>query len=580
MAAVDHTDVTVEDVRARNDIVDVISEFVRLKKAGRSFKGLCPFHKEKTPSFMVNAERQMFHCFGCGVGGDVFSFIMTHEKLEFLEALRYLAERAGMEPPRAKSGARPSENEAIYGANRFAADFYHRHLKSPAGRQALSYLEKRGLVPEMIDLLRVGLAPEGRGELVKAAAGECLDAELLAKAGLLGKGDRGEWYERFRNRVMFPILDVVGHVVGLGGRLLGEGEPKYLNSPETRVFRKGAHLYGLNLSRGEIGREDRALLVEGYLDLAALRQYGIENAVATMGTALAPEAARQLARYTQRVTVVNDGDEAGQKAAVRSAEVLLAQGFRVHVGVLPAGQDPDSFVRSQGAEAFRRLVRDAPGIVGYLFRDAGDYEAQERATRVALGLFSQIEDPIRRTWYIKELAERAGLEESVLQKAASTRSGLPSRARTRTPRRESPRGALQAEHGIIKYLLDAETLDTDVVDRIRGCEFRDAAGREVAVALLEAMDRGERLSASEAVAAVESRAARTLVAAVSFREDIVDEAKQVSDYLACLRRRELRERIAETKSEMREAEQREDGDALRRLQSAYMSLVSELKRSS
>jgi len=376
---------------------------------------------------------------------------------------------------------------------------------------------------------------------------------------------------------MFPIQDVAGHVVGLGGRVLGEAEPKYLNSPETRVFRKGAHLYGLNWARGEIAREDRALLVEGYLDLVALKQYGIENVAATMGTALASEAAGRLARYSRRVTLINDGDEAGRKAAVRSAEVLLTAGFRVHVAMLPAGQDPDSFVRSRGAEAFRQVVREAPGVVNFLFRDAGDYESQERATRVALGLFSQIEDPIRRTWYVKELAERAGIEETILQRAAASKRSLPSRTRAAVPRRESRNGALQAEEGILKHLLDAESLEPEVLERIRGCEFRAAASREVAGVLLESLDRGERLSASEVVSKVESRAARALVAALSFREDIVDEAKQVRDYLACLRRRELKDRIAEMKGEMREAEQRGDADTLRQLQAGYLDLVSELK---
>ncbi len=578
MEAVDRREVSVEDVRARNDIVDVISEFVRLKKAGRSFKGLCPFHKEKTPSFMVNPERQMFHCFGCGVGGDVFSFIMSHEKLEFLEALRYLAERAGMPLPRAGKSGRSSENEAIFEANRFAVEFYHQNLGSASGRRALSYLKERGLTPEMIDFFRIGLAPGGRGELLKAAEAEGLKPEILAKAGLLGQGERGDWYERFRNRIMFPIQDISGHMIGLGGRILGDGEPKYLNSPETRVFRKGAHLYGLHWARGDIARGDRALIVEGYLDLVALRQFGIENAVATMGTALASEAARRLARYSQRVTVINDGDDAGRKAAVRSAEVLLASGFRVHVAVLPAGEDPDSFVRSRGAEAFRKLVRDAPGIVNFLFRDAGDYESRERATRAVLGLFAGIEDPIRRTWYVKELAERAGLEEAILQRAAASKRGLPSRVREPTPRRESPDGAVQAEQGIVKYLLDAETLEPEVVERIRNCELRDAASREVADTLLEALDGEERLSASEAVSRVESRTGRALVAAVSFREDIVDEAKQVRDYLACLRRRELKEKIAEAKNEMREAEQRGDEEALRELQAKYLSLVTELKK--
>ncbi|MCK4547650.1 MAG: DNA primase [Candidatus Eisenbacteria sp.] len=573
---VDSRETTVEDIRARNDIVEVISEFVRLRKAGRSFKGLCPFHKEKTPSFVVNPERQMYHCFGCGVGGDVFSFIMDHEKLDFPEALRYLAERAGLPPPRARAGGQTSKNDPAYRANEFAARFFQEQLKSPAGKQALSYLRKRGLSPEVIALFQIGFAPPGWNDLLNAAAREGLGTEALAMAGLVGKGERG-WYDRFRNRIMFPILEVTGRVVGLGGRVLGDQEPKYLNSPETPVFRKGAHLYGLNWTRGEIGREDRALLVEGYLDLVALKQYGIENVVASMGTALTSEAARRLSRLSKRVTIVNDGDEAGRKAAVRSAEVLLAEGFRVHVAVLPAGTDPDSYVRSSGAEVFRRLVRDAPGIVNFLFREADDYESREKATREVLNLFSRIDDPIRRGWYVKELAERSGLDEKVLQRAAARKTGLPRNTPASGPRKSSADGALQAERGLVKYLLDAEMLEPEVVERIRSCEFRDAASHRLAGVLLDALKEGHRLTATEVVSRLQDRDALALLAAVSLKEDIVDEAKQIRDYLSHLRKRELRERITETKGEMREAERREDEEALRRLQVHYLDLMAEIK---
>ena len=574
---VEQAETTVEDVRARNDIVDVISEFVRLRKAGRSFKGLCPFHKEKTPSFMVNPERQMFHCFGCGVGGDVFSFIMTHEKLEFPEALRYLAERAGLPPPRSRRTQRASQNEPVYRANLFAATFYHERLGSAVGRAALAYLEKRGLNAETIGFFQVGYAPPGRDELLRAARRENLSLDDLTRAGLVGTDGRGNPYDRFRGRIMFPIYDVGGRVVGLGGRVLGDGEPKYLNSPETPVFRKGAQLYGLNWARREIAREERALLVEGYLDLVALRQYGIESAVATMGTALASDAARILARYAGRVTIVNDGDTAGRKAALRSAEVLLASGVRVDVAMMPAGADPDSFVRSEGAEAFRRVVRDALGIVEFLFGGARSYEARERATRLALGMFAGIHDPVRRGWYVKELAERSGLDEGMLQRAAASKKDLPPETVGRAARRESTDGAVRAEQGLVQYLLDAETLDPEVVDGIRSFGFKDPASRQLVVMLLEALEGGGRLSSTELVSEVADPAARALIAELSFREDIVDGPRQARDCLARLRRRDLKDRIAATKGEMRGAEGRGDGDALRRLQATYLELVAQLK---
>lgn len=577
MLVVDRSETTVEDVRARNDIVEVISEFVRLKKSGRNFKGLCPFHKEKTPSFIVSPERQMYHCFGCGSGGDVFSFIMAYEKLEFPEALRYLAERAGVPLPRQRSSGRSSESDLVYRANQFALKFYHEQLGSAAGRPALGYLEGRGLNAETIGFFVIGWAPAGRAELLQAAARE-FRPEELSRAGLVARSERGTWYDRFRSRIVFPINEVGGRVVGFGGRLLGDGEPKYLNSPETPVFQKGTHLYGLNWSRREISREDRALLVEGYLDFVALRQFGIENAVASMGTALSREAARRLARYARRITIVNDGDVAGRKAAVRSADVLLTEGFRVQVALLPAGSDPDSFVRSKGAEAFRRVVREAPGIVDFLFGGSKDYEARERATRVALELFSQIADPIRRGWYVKELAERSGLDEKMLQRAAASRTPLPAEALPPARREAARDGAVQAERGLVKYLLDAETLEPDVIGRIRLCEFRDGPSRRLLEVLLGALGGDRRLSSADVVLEVEDPLARALVAELSLREDVVDEGKQARDYLACLKRRELKERITRTKGEMREAERRMDAEALRRHQTTYLDLVAELKR--
>ncbi len=359
----------VEEVKAATDIVDVVSDYVRLKKAGTNFKGLCPFHNEKTPSFNVNPVMGIFKCFGCGEGGDAISFLMKVEGLGFTETVRMLAEQAGIElPAEGAQDPHSDEKEAILHALRFAARWYYEQLtRTDEGkRRGLAYFESRGLTPETIKKFGLGYAPDQWDGLLKAATAAQIKPETLDKAGLVLPNKNGDGvHDRFRERTMFPILSHVGKVLGFGGRVLPDSAPptgdyvppKYINSPETRVYHKSYVLYGLYQGKQSIRAEEEAILVEGYTDVISLYQAGVKNVVASSGTALTPEQVRMLSRYVKRAVLLFDADSAGSEAALRGINPVLGSDMEVYVVALPKGADPDSFVQQFGGDAFRKYVQ-------------------------------------------------------------------------------------------------------------------------------------------------------------------------------------------------------------------------------
>ncbi|MEO6462302.1 MAG: DNA primase, partial [Candidatus Eisenbacteria bacterium] len=349
---------TIERIREAAGLIELIGTGVALRKVGQTWKGLCPFHQEKTPSFTVNPERQAYHCFGCGAGGDCFRYVMETEKLSFVEAVQALAERFGVALPQ------PAEEEQhgrVYLALEEAATFYRRALEDPeAGRAAREYLAARGLAGATLEAYGVGLAPAGWDQLAQRL-GPRFGAATLQEAGLVIRRERGEGhYDRFRGRVVVPLRLPSGRVVGFGGRGLGDEEPKYLNSPETAVYRKGRFLFGLDRARAAVRARERAVLVEGYFDVLALAQAGVEEAVATCGTALTPEQCRLVRRTAPAILLVFDGDAAGQAAAEKALLPCVQAGLVARVAILPAGEDPDTLVRgTDGRAAFDRVAEEA-----------------------------------------------------------------------------------------------------------------------------------------------------------------------------------------------------------------------------
>lgn len=418
---------TIQAVRDRIDIVDLVGRYVGLKKAGRTFKGLCPFHQEKTPSFVVTPERGTYHCFGCGEGGNAFGFLMRHENLTFPEAVRLLAAEVGVEV--AESGAgEPGVVEAVTRANEIAWAFYREALSGPEGAGARAYLAERGLDPAESERFGIGFAPDRWEALAARLRREGVPPAVGVRAGLLRERERGGVYDLLRGRVVFPIQDVRGRVIGFGGRALAsDQEPKYLNTPESPVFRKREAFYGFPTALAPIREHDRAVVVEGYFDRIALHRAGIQEAIATCGTALAQEHARSLRRRARQVLLLFDGDEAGRKAMLRALEVLLPQGLRVRAAELPGGVDPDDFLREQGEAALRRLVDEAPpalelAIERAVARGIGSPWERADAVEAVLPLVAAVPDPVERGEWARRLALATGVEAPDVEAALRRRS--------------------------------------------------------------------------------------------------------------------------------------------------------------
>jgi DNA primase len=411
-----------EQVRGANPIYDVVSDYVSLKKSGRNYMGLCPFHGEKTPSFTVNQERQIFHCFGCGEGGNVIGFIMKREGLSFPEAVRFLAARRGISLPEYSPG-RPEEKglkERLLEANAAAAGLFKVNLLGPSGRQALAYLERRSITPATRDEFGIGWAVAGRDVLCRELTKKGFTQQELLQAGLSSQRETGGVVDRFRGRVVFPIHDVAGRVVAFGGRLLADGEPKYLNSPETPLYHKSNVLYGLHRAKESIRREGVGLIVEGYFDLISAVQAGVANVVATSGTALTEGHAALMRRFAERWVVVFDGDAAGIRAAKRSLEVFVTNGLFARGVQLPDGADPDSFIRAQGVAAFRGLVEKAEDLMDFFLRRTvqehrlDTIEGKVAAVRETVPLLAKVRDRVAQADYLARSAQRLGVKEEVL----------------------------------------------------------------------------------------------------------------------------------------------------------------------
>ncbi|MBE0566829.1 MAG: DNA primase, partial [Krumholzibacteria bacterium] len=409
-------------VKDETDIVEVVKREVDLKQAGSVYKGLCPFHREKTPSFIVTPARARYHCFGCGAGGDVISFLMETEGVSFPEAVEILARPLDIDLSAwLREDEGEGERRAFHRANETAATLWHEALFDPrTGRAALEYLHRRGFGDKVLRDFTVGWAPAAGDWLEPRLAQAGVDRDLALAGGLVRTGDHGS-FAYFRGRIIFPVRSISRQVTGFGGRVIDDGEPKYLNSSDSSYFSKGRLLYGFDASRMAIAREKAAILVEGYLDLLALVQAGIPNVVATCGTAFTPDQARLIRRGAPKVVLVFDGDRAGLKAAVRSADIALRAGLEPRIVRMPAGEDPASLVIGQGEEAMARALQASEGYIPLLKSLAdergGDRELAERAVKQALGTVAGIADPLRREYVLQETAEVFGLGRPVLEAA-------------------------------------------------------------------------------------------------------------------------------------------------------------------
>src|SRR5467141_2925571 len=507
-------------VKQQADIVRVVGEYVRLKKSGQNFTGLCPFHAEKSPSFAVHPTKQIYHCFGCGVGGDVFKFVMEMEKCAFPEAIRIVAEKCGISIPRPKerSPEEHKENQqrtVLVEMHREAQTFFVKQLEGTLeGKAARAYLEDRGLDKDVLARFGIGYAPSG-GDLLLRHLKSKYAEKFLGESGLISRDQSGRLFDRFRRRITFPISNESGKIVAFGCRALGDDQPKYLNSPETPIYSKSNVLYHLDRAKEALRRSDFAVLVEADMDAIALARAGISNVVASCGTSLAEPQIKLLGRFTKRVIVNYDPDNAGQAATERSIAILLEQDFEVRVLALPGKADPDKFIREQGADAYMKLLKESPPYVDYLIArarqlDLTTAEGKLRAVNFLLPYVQKIPNRILRSEWATRIAQQLRLDEPALR-AALSKAAAERRSEVKTRPELVGRAAKPVERRLIRMLAEAEGFRQELAQRLQNAHlYHGLETEKIFAVMVIASLAGQPLQATEVAAVLEERDRRLL----------------------------------------------------------------------
>ena len=548
-----------EKVKQQADIVRVVGEYVRLKKTGKDFSGLCPFHQEKTPSFTVSPLKQIFYCFGCGKGGDVYNFVMDMEKCEFLEAVKLVAEKCGIPIPRPKerSPEERKENQqraVLVEMHREAQTFFVKQLQGTLeGKAARAYLEDRGLDKDAVTRFGIGYAPSGGDELLRHLKSK-YNEKLLVESGLISREQQGgRLFDRFRRRITFPISNESGKIVAFGCRALGDDQPKYLNTPETPIYSKSNVLYHLDRAKEGIRRQDFAILVEGYMDAIAVARAGISNVVASCGTSLAEQQIKLLARFTRRVVVNYDPDAAGQSATERSLSLLLEQDFEVRVLALPPvgdkKADPDLFIREKSADEYLKLLKEAPSYVDYLISrarqmDLSTGEAKSRAVNFLLPYVQKIPNRILRSEWATRIAQQLRVDEPVLR-AALSKAAAERRGELKLQPELVGRAAKPVERRLIRMLAEAEGFRQDLAQRLQNAQlYHGLETEKIFAALVIASLSGQPVQAAEVAAVLQERD-RRLLFEILFEEASEPTWEEALSCIEALQHRQAEQELAE-----------------------------------
>lgn len=609
------TDELKEEIRSRNRLEDVVGTYVTLKRSGKSLTGLCPFHNERTPSFSVSPDKQLYYCFGCGASGDVFDFVMEYERLDFMEAAKRLAERAGIVLDTGDESSserkRRQERETLYEVNGIAAKYFrYRLLKSRLAAAARNYLSSRGVSSESSERFLLGYAMDSWDDLYRVLQKRGISEDGMVLSGLVKKGKKSA-YDVFRDRIMFPIRDASGRVLGFGGRALpgkGDDQPKYLNSQETPVFSKRRILYGIDVARDSIRRLERAVVVEGYMDVVTCHQYGFTNVVASLGTALTRDQAQLLARYAPEVVILYDADAAGQDATLRGLELLRSEGLRVKVVTLEEGEDPDSFLRANGASKLKALLESAKNLTEYRIdsvvknTDLRDASLKAEASRQCIAILVEVSDPIERLEYSKYAAYQLMVDEDVflrqvdavsqsdrhawdtlpktrytkqVKSAGQAGPGIDRRTEPQAPGAEQPLAEklTKAELLLLSMVLDDPDLTALVDDRLCEESFSHESAYRIYQLVRECAGqaRGEQLH-SRLLARVDDEAMKQLIHRLSVDAGGVaaDPKRTVVDCALHMEHARLGRKIADLESQLRESEREGDIDRSLRLRKEIM----------
>lgn len=561
----------VSEIRDRSSIQEVVSDYVTLKKTGKNYKGLCPFHSEKTPSFMVNEEKQIFHCFGCGEGGDVFTFLMKAGQFSFPQAVEELAKRYGVQLPSRELSATQNKEmakrEALFHINQIASEYFHDLLtKRREGEEGRKYLSQRGISQEVIVEHRLGTSTDRWDGLVQYLQEKKVSLELAWELGLIFPKKREGWYDAFRGRILFPIFDLHQRIVGFGGRVIREGQPKYLNSPESSIYHKGEVLYGLQVAKRYATEKDCVIIVEGYFDLLTLHQYGLNHSVATLGTALTTQHIRTLKRYTKNLITLFDADQAGVQATLRSLPLFLEEEVAGKTIVLPKGEDPDGFLRKGNLEDFGKRAERAVPLIDFFFErlmkttDVKSIDGKVSVAKEGVALLGKIPDKIRRDFYTKSLAERLDVKESFLYEMLRSYPKEPSKVGEDFRKSSMERSFPKSEEIVVRLMVHHPEVIPTISKEGVVKEFESPILQKIAEAIEDLYQRKGRLDLPEALANFEEDLKGRLCE-FAFQESGLeggDQGKILQDCIQKIREKRLKKEKGELLKRIKEAEKQQE----------------------
>ena len=581
----------VSEIRDRSSILEVVSDYVTLKKTGKNYKGLCPFHAEKTPSFMVNEEKQIFHCFGCGEGGDAFTFLMKAGHFSFPQAVEELAKRYGVNlPSRELSPAQKkeiAERETLFQINQIASDYFHDLLtQRREGEEGRKYLSQRGINQEIIGEHRLGYSTDGWNGLVQHLQGKKVSLELAWKLGLIFPKRKEGWYDAFRGRVLFPIFDLHQRIVGFGGRVIREGQPKYLNSPESSIYHKGEVLYGLSVAKRYAAEKDSVIIVEGYFDLLTLHQCGLKHSVATLGTALTPQHIRTLKRYTNNLITVFDADPAGIQATLRSLPLFLEEEVAGKTIVLPKGEDPDGFLRKGNLEDFGKRMELAVSLIDFFFErlmkahDVKSVDGKVKIAKEGVALLGKIPDKIRRDFYTRALAERLDVKESFLYEILHSSPKQPFKAGGDLGKPLTERSFPKAEEMVVHLMVQHPEIIPAISKEGVLKEFESPILQKIAEALEDLYQRRGRFNLPQALAHFDEDLKGKL-SEFAFQGDGLeggDREKILEDCIQKIREKRVKKEKGELQKRIKEADKQQEDKGLNPLLKQKLELARKGER--
>ena len=591
-----YSDEIIEEIRQNNDVVDIISQYVHLTRKGRNYFGLCPFHNEKSPSFSVSPDRQIFHCFGCGVGGNVYTFLMKIEGITFKEALEQLAERANIQLPTLTSGADTAKEELkakVYKVNEFTAEFYHQNLYKPNAKMAQEYVKKRKLNQETLEAYKIGFSGKF-DELYKALKQQGFGEKEILESGLVNKNDNGTYIDRYRNRLMFPICDARGKVIAFGGRVLDDSKPKYINSPENIVYSKGRHLFGLNVAKKYSSK--KLLIVEGYMDVISLHQRGIENVVGALGTALTEQQGWLLRKSTEQVILGFDADGAGQTAVARSMEILQNMGCDMRVLQIEGAKDPDEFIVKFGEGRFKLAMENAISLVEFKVKNLRkDINLENAADKIKFlneiaKILAKVENTIEREIYIEKIAKGYNISKEAIfaevnKLIYSNSKGIQTLQEQNKPIRKVEQNKeektsvnenlIKRENTIIALLIDAnKNVFEKIKQNIKPEDFKDSINREIAQKLYEELEKQDS-NINKLIDTFDEETQNHITMVMATDYEIENVEKAVDDILQKYKREKLDDRKQEI---LKQLETEQDTEIKQQLGKELNSIIIELAK--